>query len=424
MARTNSVTNLSVIDPVLFGNALINDTVSQTDTADQACASNLNFASGKRPVFQGGAMPFVTVGTDAGCDYDTLQEAVDTDPSKTIMLMNESFAGAQIQNDTPLHIVGCGTDSTFIDVGTGANAKCIEVLDSTNYPYWGKFVTLENLTLIADAGYGIHCDLTAHGTSGHNGNVTPWFTLNNVNFGQHASRGCKWGMKINQPYRMTTYNTKFFNEAGVAGCAMWFTNTNPNSWHAGNSSFFSTFYENSGSGDGVFFDATGAEGANLNLMNFYKLEVQGGTNAVHLKNDDSAKGNVDHIKIMGLNAENVTNVVNIEGDNTRGAPWYANTTDCLFDLDYCHGNILATGTLGNIEFKGALDGTIDLSGANTWGGGLVIFNNFNPDATTLGAEITAVYIGGKYEGFCLKDATTGLMRKLVSTNGVVTSAVI
>jgi hypothetical protein len=71
MARIVTPTTGTPISASTFGVPLRNDYVSQTDTSDQTIASNLVFASGKRLTYQGGALPFVTVGATAGCDYVT-----------------------------------------------------------------------------------------------------------------------------------------------------------------------------------------------------------------------------------------------------------------------------------------------------------------------------------------------------------------
>jgi hypothetical protein len=71
MARIVTPVSGTPISASTFGAALRNDYVSQTDTVGQACASNLTFASTKKPIYGGGTHPFVTVGQDAGCDYVT-----------------------------------------------------------------------------------------------------------------------------------------------------------------------------------------------------------------------------------------------------------------------------------------------------------------------------------------------------------------
>ena len=47
MARVSPVSPGTTIESTTFGNAIINDYVSQTDTDNQNMASNLNFAAGK-----------------------------------------------------------------------------------------------------------------------------------------------------------------------------------------------------------------------------------------------------------------------------------------------------------------------------------------------------------------------------------------
>jgi len=49
MARTSPVVTKTLIDSTTFGNALITDYMSQTSTTNQALASNVDFATGKRP---------------------------------------------------------------------------------------------------------------------------------------------------------------------------------------------------------------------------------------------------------------------------------------------------------------------------------------------------------------------------------------
>jgi len=48
MARVSAVTSGTVINSTTFGNALITDYVSQTDTADQALASDITIVAGKQ----------------------------------------------------------------------------------------------------------------------------------------------------------------------------------------------------------------------------------------------------------------------------------------------------------------------------------------------------------------------------------------
>lgn len=86
---TKPADNSQVLVRTVVG-PLIDDYVSQTATPDQALASNLSFASGKRPIFKGGALPFVTVGSDAGCDYDEteIQDAVDASPNSQVQVIS------------------------------------------------------------------------------------------------------------------------------------------------------------------------------------------------------------------------------------------------------------------------------------------------------------------------------------------------
>lgn len=326
MARVSTVTTGTPISSTAFGNALIADYLSKTDTTDQAVASNLNFAGTKRPIFKGGALPFVTVGSTAGCDYAIadFQDALDLGgliylESFTANTNTDSGNGAVFNITVPVHIIGVGTSNVDNsgDVGTTFN-------------YWSD---LELFHIQAPASGRIEGVFIEGIRATYNGGAQTKPTI-------HA---------VDMSYSTLTKNRFLHNGASGLGLLLESTNS-----YSCKNSIVDNIFKGYVGGTAMQLEAAAAKWTNINTIRDNHLWACGV--GLKLQADGTKTGDVD-TNIMSGNTYDTTTVAGVED----GGAWNTYSQDIYMDTadGYTFWQ-LATGNFTSLSQCVALNGQDDI----------------------------------------------------------------
>lgn len=256
--------------------------------------------------------------------------------------------------------------NTLLDAGTGVGAAVFTVGTQT-----GIYVTyhvLADLAGEAENGYFYKCD-TGDGVA------SPWLICRGVVYaGLWPSGGCKYGFKIDTPYRLDWEQVDIFsNTAGAVG--LWFTHS-LNNFNCGNSHIKSLFIEHDAGATGaigVLIDATGASNAYFNLVKFDYVDMwTSATSSYGFKFvcTDGAKGWINNIYVDYSDIEGYTYPVHIATRSGAGDSGVA--ANIYFKNFYMAGTIVLTGggwdmTIGFEDGTVEYGGVIDISGATNLG---------------------------------------------------------
>jgi hypothetical protein len=291
----------------------------------------------------------ITPSTDAST---VIQAAINTAQSVFIKdgTYDVSSASIKLQNDKKYHVSGAGKGQTVLNAGNGVNAKVFEIVDSGNNPVHGKMVTLENMCLCANNGYGIHCDFAGHATNSLA--VTPHFTFSHLRFGApELDLFCKYGMKINGIYKPVIDDIEIYGYA-TNSIGIWLFTTNTDGLACGDGNFRAVRIEQFGTtGIGILLDATlgGSLYASVNLLNFYDLEIIGSATStgIEFRATDPTTGYVEMINFYGYRMEGLGTGIKFTGASTASSEKII--TNIWFeggDLGCSTANVLGTGTFG------------------------------------------------------------------------------
>jgi hypothetical protein len=314
MARIVTPTTGTPISASTFGVPLRNDYVSQTDTSDQTIASNLVFASGKRLTYQGGALPFVTVGTDAGCDYDEteLQDATTALSNKGVIQL---FPNTTYDISDDLKIVGLGTSdgklriigggiSTIINQ-TASNKNAITLSNNAQVDLLNFQITMPSAT----SGHGIFGADT--GANSKQSIVNSYMDMLKVS-GCDSTHAPIW---LKNPFFSDFGYLDLSGTSNALGLVLDATNTSVNTGNCHFRHVISNVADSAGYA--VTLQALVASG--MNFIKFDRIDSNSAGGCIHIKTANA--GGINNNWFEGLDLEGGTTQIFIDNDSSGDRVW-------------------------------------------------------------------------------------------------------